>query len=780
VTSKTRVAVVVDRVQDYQVPLIRGMESVLQAADAVLFVLVSHPMHSRRDRMLRRLIGSGYVHALAITAMTEPETGLSRVAEIAKFADDLPCVTIGVELPGIPALLPDNVDAVKAVMAHLLDDCGRTRPLLVAGPPDNDDSAEREAAFLAVAAQRELLLPRTPVVRANFERENAYRRIIELLARGRDFDAVVAANDDMAMGVLDALHEHGIRIPEDVAVVGFDNTSGAYRADPPLTSVDAQLEEQGQAAARLLLGQLAGVNVPGRLRVPAPLVIRASSALIPSDLALLSLVGGIPRPAVEAGDAPTTSMLVDRVLSALTPVSSPPETDFQGRLHRIGLEWLPKVMSGTLSADRSDELGVLLRGLVEDHPEPLWWRQLTATLLAGVAAASPGGQVPDTVQTGILRIALRTDRALGLVRERRDREQLSVSQHVLDLNRALSGCRSLPELTREISAYLPRMNIGRCFLVLFERQFDDLVESTPVLARLVMSYRDGACDPHPDPAPFGIHELLPRSLRDELDHGTLTVQPLFSGERGFGLVLHEQTTLDRHTGEALRRDASGVLDSMARAQELTERAAELENLVAERTAQLEREVTSRQAAQESLREANDDLRRALLLDGLTGLQNRPSFDEHLIRTWHRHLRSSDPMSVLMVDVDYFKLYNDTYGHLAGDKCLRLVAACLLAAVARNEDIVARFGGEEFAVILPDTGPDGARLVADRLLKEVRVAAIPHSASSSPGKCLTVSIGIGSTVGTRVNMVEKLLGLADEALYAAKRNGRDCAMEYEAP
>jgi diguanylate cyclase (GGDEF)-like protein len=775
VSSKTRVAVVVDRVQDYQVPLIRGMESVLRASDVALFVVVSHPLHSRRSRMLRRLLSTGDIHALAITAMTDPLTGLSRVAEIVRFAKDLPCVTIGVQLPGIPALLPDNIDAVRAVMAHLLDDCGRSRPMLVAGPEDNDDSRERESAFLAVAAERGLELPRTPVVHANFEREWAYRGIIELLAAGRDFDAVVAANDDMAMGVLDALHEQGVRIPQDVAVVGFDNTSGAYRSNPPLSSVDAQLEEQGQVAARLLQAQLAGVAGPAQVRVAAPLVIRGSSAMIPSDLALRTLVGA---PATAPASADPTPLLVNRVLAALTPVNGAPQ--IQARLKQLGMEWLPKVMSGTLTLDRSEELAALLRDMVGSHPEPLWWRQLTATLQAAVAAASPDGLVPDAVQAGILRIALRTDRALGAVREARDREQLSVSQHVLELNRALSGCRSLGELTREISAYLPRLNIRRCFLVLFERQLDDEVGNKAGQARLAMSYRDGVCDPDPDRTSFAVEQLLPRSLARELDHGTLTIQPLFSGERGFGLVLHEQSTLDRHTGEALRRDASGVLDAIARAEELTERAVELENLVAERTAQLEREVASRQAAQESLREANNDLRRALLLDGLTGLQNRPSFDEHLVRTWHRHLRNSEPLSVLMVDVDHFKLYNDTYGHLAGDKCLRLVAACLQAAVARNEDIVARYGGEEFAVILPDTGPHGALLVADRLLKEVRTAAIPHSASNSPAKCLSVSIGIGSTTTAGANTLERLLGFADQALYSAKRDGRDRARQYEAP
>jgi diguanylate cyclase (GGDEF)-like protein len=385
-----------------------------------------------------------------------------------------------------------------------------------------------------------------------------------------------------------------------------------------------------------------------------------------------------------------------------------------------------------------------------------------------------------SLQAGILRVALHTDRALAGVREQRDRDQLAVSQHVLEMSRALSDCQSLTELTREVSAYLPRLNVSRCFLVLLEAPVDrrdgaaaadPAVEGPIRLARLAMSYRDGEADPEPDPASFAIDGLLPPSLAGELERGTLTVQPLFNGTRWFGILLHEQTTLDRHTGEALRLDASRVLDAINRARELTERAAELEQLVAVRTEQLEQEVATRRTAQEDLREANDGLRRALLRDGLTGLNNRPSFDEHLSRAWHHHRRSGQPLALLMIDVDHFKLYNDTYGHLAGDECLRRVATCLRAAITRSEDVVARFGGEEFAVILPDTGPEGAGLVADRLLRRMRTAAIAHVRSAGH---VSVSIGFATTGTTDVTSAGSLLEIADQALYRAKQLGRDRA------
>jgi diguanylate cyclase (GGDEF)-like protein len=782
VDGRTRVAVVVDRVHDYQVPVIRGVESVLHAAGAAFVVVVSHPLHSRQDTMLRLLVRAGLLHGVVVTAMRDVSTHQHRVARAVEFAEGIPAVTIGVEVPGFPVVLSENAGGVRTAMTHLLDECGRTRPVLIAGMPDNDDSAEREAAFRAMALERHLDLPRTPVAYASFERDHAYRRIIEMLSQGRDFDAVLAANDDMAMGVLDALNERGVRVPDDVAVVGFDNIAEAYRTDPPLTSVDIELWEQGRTAARLILEQLAGRTVPARVRPAAQLVVRRSSRSTtvaePTDTA-----GG----RASAADQEQSRSTTERVLAAVTAQAAGLDPGFQDRLLTLGAQWIPGIVDGTMTAELAGTLGPALIDLVNLHPEPTWWQSLTATIQTALATASPDRQVSAAAEIRVLRMVLHVDQALSAVREQRDREQLALFEHVLELNRALSGCGSLAELTREVGAYLPRLNIRRCFMILLDQHVDRQVPDptgdpdpmdSPGLGRLVLSYHHDTFVAEPDQTRFSIDQLLPPSLADELEHGTLTVQPLFSAERWFGIVLHDQNPIDRHSGEALRLDASRVLDSIARAEELTERASELEALVATRTEQLELEIAGRRTAQENLHQANLSLRRALLRDGLTGLQNRPSFDEHLSRAWAAHRRSQEPLSVLMVDVDHFKLYNDTYGHLAGDTCLRQVALRLKAAVPRKQDVIARFGGEEFAVILPGTDTDGALLVAERLLRELREAAIEHSSSKHPSRRVSVSIGVGTTAAKGVDSIEALLEFADQAMYAAKHNGRDQVVSFK--
>lgn len=156
-------------------------------------------------------------------------------------------------------------------------------------------------------------------------------------------------------------------------------------------------------------------------------------------------------------------------------------------------------------------------------------------------------------------------------------------------------------------------------------------------------------------------------------------------------------------------------------------------------------------------------------DGLTGVANRRAFDAALDRASRRAVRMDSELSLLMIDLDWFKLLNDTSGHLAGDDALRAAAATLSGTVRRPYDLVARYGGEEFAVILPDTGMVGARHVAGTIQAVLRLAAIPHPAS--PYQRLTASIGAATATGAEARP-EFLIAEADAALYAAKRGGRN--------
>ncbi|MBN9444778.1 MAG: diguanylate cyclase [Bosea sp. (in: a-proteobacteria)] len=180
-------------------------------------------------------------------------------------------------------------------------------------------------------------------------------------------------------------------------------------------------------------------------------------------------------------------------------------------------------------------------------------------------------------------------------------------------------------------------------------------------------------------------------------------------------------------------------------------------------------------SQRELMRANLELERLTRIDGLTGLGNRRYFDEYLAAEWRRSLRTGAPLSVLMIDVDHFKQYNDAYGHLAGDDVLKQVAGVIQEGAARATDLAARFGGEEFVVVLTDVSQAGAAHVAERLVQGVRELDIAHGNDK-----VTISVGAATAFAQAEGEPGLLLNAADTALFEAKNTGRNRAVAAAVP
>ena len=200
----------------------------------------------------------------------------------------------------------------------------------------------------------------------------------------------------------------------------------------------------------------------------------------------------------------------------------------------------------------------------------------------------------------------------------------------------------------------------------------------------------------------------------------------------------------------------------------------LQHSLQEQNAQLQQEIKQRHRAEAALQEANQELQRLATLDGLTQIANRRRFDECLSKAWRILAREQLPLSLLLCDVDFFKLYNDSKGHQAGDECLYQVAQAMKCAVKRPADLVARYGGEEFAVILPNTHGEGAMRVAKEILLSVRRLCVAHP-KSPISEYVTLSLGVSCTIPWYKGSPEALIAMADRALYQAKQSGRDRAV-----
>jgi diguanylate cyclase (GGDEF)-like protein/PAS domain S-box-containing protein len=183
------------------------------------------------------------------------------------------------------------------------------------------------------------------------------------------------------------------------------------------------------------------------------------------------------------------------------------------------------------------------------------------------------------------------------------------------------------------------------------------------------------------------------------------------------------------------------------------------------------DITERKRAEEELQRANRKLELLASEDALTKLSNRRIFDDYLEKEWRRQARTRKSLSLIMCDVDFFKKYNDTYGHQAGDSCLRVVAQTIQKKVRRAGDLAARYGGDEFAIIMPETDIDGAWHVADAICRELSDIQIPHGGSTA-APFVTISCGIASMIPSSETSPQTLIENADQALYKAKGQGRN--------
>lgn len=633
------VLVVLDHVDPYQARVIAGIREVLDHAGLPALVHTVDPFARAAPESLCRVLSGGRISAVISTWLATPAVDEGLASLLRPLLGRLPVIHISAAAEATSRVQVDNEPGMRALMRHLLDEAQVRRPVLLLGRAHQPDSRSRERVVREEMAHRGLAVDEELVLVGDFDRDVSYRSLSELLMQRRDFDAVVAFNDRSAIGAMDALHEFGVRVPEDVVVSGFDDEEAAALLDTPLTTVDQDLHGQGVVAARLALRGLAGEPLPEVVAVPTRLVLRESTT-------------------------------------------------------------------------------------------------------RGVVSSASGGQGHF-------------------------RSEMAQLDTTLAINRAFSACRSIADITSVLVDSLPRLGVGRGFLVLYDRGR----AGEAVLGRLAMRFRDRRTVPVDHEDPFDVADLLPEEYADELLRGTLVQQPLSVDGEEMGYLLFDLAGTHTFAGEVLWLDLNRALETVVRTQRLGEYAEQLERLVARRTEQLEAEVVTRRRAEADLQRANAELRRSLFLDGLTRIANRTALDETLAQQWQDLAVNGDELSMALVDVDHFKAYNDHYGHLRGDDCLRVIASCLTEAVRGSGDLVARYGGEEFAILLPGTDEAGALIVAERVRKIVNRAALPHSASPV-APYVTVSLGVATVEPGELQRVDRLIARADEALYRAKADGRD--------
>jgi diguanylate cyclase (GGDEF)-like protein len=637
--------------------------------------------------------------------------------------DKIPILFIG-SGTGTPAITVDNEGGIRQVMEHLVGHGHRNIAFIAGDPQDPGDSAARIRAYRQ--GVREFGLnddPRLMEYGLHWD-EAAYKAVQRMLQTGVKFTAVMCSNDQSALGVVRALTEAGLRIPWDVAVTGFDDQPDALTLIPPLTSIHYPLFETGYRALLLLRKCIeeGPHSLPETIRVYTQLMTRQSCGCLPQmDDAAMSIHESVLT--ADRGEFNLYREDLGRTMVETLVSHSFPKNISDTRLlcDRLIDSFLHSLQDKDLSHFQIALMEILQRieGLQED---PHSWQSAVSVLRLCI-------RVPPTDLVGRRNMQLAEDllhQARTLISDsaRRQFTQLRLQQMLHDEALGRLTARLLSSLDEEqifatLAENLLQVGIRRCDVICFEPRGED-----PFGGSLL--YPQGK---ELQNRRFETRTFPPPGLYPEGETYNLAILPLFFQEENLGYVAFDGGNLEPLAMIVIQ------LATAIRSARLHARVLELS-----------------------------------LTDGLTEIHNRRFFEILIEKEVDRSRRYSRDLAVIIADIDWFKNYNDAFGHLAGDEALREIAHCIRDNARRGLDIVTRYGGEEFAVILPETDGEGARVVAEKIRESIRN-------SNRFLRPLTISLGIAAMRGDQLNS-KTLIDQADRALYHAKSRGRDRSVRFE--
>ena len=657
---------------------------------------------------------------------------------------DKPVISLGMSIPNFPSVVPNNRSGMRAIVDHMTRDPQRRNIVFIQGGRTMPNSIERETVFREVLAEKQIPVQEDLIIEGRFQTGDAYAQMLNLLARRPDIHTVVAASDRMAYSAIQALRQHGLQVPDDVIVSGFDNGDYSIICEPPLTSASFDIAERARTTVHALLTQINGGDastvIAASLESDTQMVIRRSS--VPSEI-----------------DADNSSPAVTtipglRQSQYIVPNSNqdfndlPPPPKPQDQEQAEIAESLQKALAGE---DNTfiEQLSRFLYNTVPQANELRWCEQLIIHFEFVVAGCSA-----NTCKKSLLPCLHKAHeviaKATGHYRQTVafENERIRVLQDNLHIR--LASCTDFSDLHSPLRQFLNAMPLHRMYIILND-YFG--VQKTNSQAKLLSFHKlqDDSISEHIlNEAIFDVDKGLPSEMGRELRASPLVLLPLCDGDKTFGSLVVGHTYSAALSLENLATSISCAVNNCLRLHTLASQARELQKNNASLSYLAER-------------------------DELTGLRNRSGFCQQLQRSIERLTSSEHMIEILYIDLDGFKTVNDSFGHDIGDNVLKSMAKRLTGELNEN-DICARFGGDEFAVILEGNhGKQSAAMLADRILSVLKVPFSVGNMSVRLGASIGISrYGNGSNES---NTVVNLLKQADTAMYYAKSSGKNNTRLY---
>jgi len=738
----------------YQGEILNGLRATAEEQDVQLLCFAGNELATDNGfwrgeaninfELARRVALDGILSVTASFAWTVPPDAIERF--FAGFGDT-PVVSVGKASGKIPVVKPDNAQGMGELVDHFLLHHGFRRVAFIAGPEHNEDAIERLATFRACHARAGVPVDESLIIPGTFFQIAGRVAAEQLIASGRLPEAIIAANDQMAFAAIATLAEHGLQIPEDIAVGGFDDLAAILHDGPPLSSVRQETAGQAELALRMLVARLRNGELPdAETRVATRAIVRRSC--------------GCSAVSMQAGAA------------ALWEAPAVAE-------HELG------ILRTALRSELAGEKGRLTEALAAAASRAQAARSRDAGHRRGAGNTARGEAIPPASMAGRVRRAVQApfhdlynmlrvlhgesgqmpapeagapsaDALLFAAQAwLSDRERMSNASEVLErafpawmmsnilLTRLPSRDFNLSGMLAFLREGLISLRVRNAYLVLFPRlgsmQSWDVCD-LPEEGQLVLAIRDGEPMSTADFERFPTSELLPMPVFHQDSAALYGILPIFQQHEHYGYLIVDVSRRYSVHLEQLRESISNLVTSTMVVGEL-DRARELLRQ------DLDRAHTS-----------NEQLTALAEHDELTRLLNRRGFFAQASRG-----ENSAGAILISADMDGLKTINDTWGHAAGDAALRALAAALRASF-RAEDLIARFGGDEFAVLSRGNAtPQALAAVRERLHE--RIAAFNRE-SGQPWT-LSASLGI-VTVPPDVRTLENYMESADQLLYEEKR------------
>lgn len=491
----------------------------------------------------------------------------------------LPVVTVGDVLEGIPGVLLDSYSAMYQSIAHLIEFHGRCRLAFLRGPKGHREAEERYRAYTDALKAHNIPLNPNLVV-GPIQWEQGAEGIQVLLDQRRlrpsiDFDAIVASSDLLALGLLGTLQEHGIHVPHDVALIGFDDHTDSPLITPPLTTASNAFYERGKQTVEMLLALMRGEDVPEVVTIPAELIVRQSCGCLGSAVAQAA-VGSVEH-AAKGAFAPALAAQKGEIQAAMIQATSGIENaaEWTAQLLEAFLTEIGATAGNTRkpSSGFLPKLDEVLRQTMARGSDVGMWhgaisalrRQVLPYLLEEEPASLRAEDLWQQARTLIGEVAERRRAFLALQEGQRSLALLQVSQ-------TLAATSSVSELAAALVKELPHLDIPRCYLALYEdpRQYS-YPQPAPEWSRLVLAYdgdREEQIELEGEGQRFPSRQLLPEGILPQDRRYSLVAKPLFFRERQWGFALFKADTGDtvagkRDTYEALRGEISSAMHGIS-------------------------------------------------------------------------------------------------------------------------------------------------------------------------------------------------------------------------